>query len=83
MIVSDCMARAWKKPPSALHRASSVILENHISERIYESGVAVSLDTTTGDLLKLAKNNIEKLKQRGKKVSDIYQDFCCCCHCCW
>ena len=74
LIISDCMARARKKPPSDFRRASSTILEDtHISDRIMPgTGVSVFLDAGTGDLLKLAKNNIEKLKEKGKKVRDVY-----------
>lgn len=41
-------------------------------EKTSVSGVAASLDMETGDLLKIAKDNIEKLKEKGKKVVTFY-----------
>ena len=66
--MSECMAQTRKNPHSSFRRASSTILE--VDEP--NSGgftVSGSMDTETGDLLKLAKINIQKLKDKGKKVS--------------
>ena len=67
LILSESMAHQSRQAP-AFHRAASTVQAHFSGDRQF-LGSVTSTDTETSDLLKLAKDNIEKLKEKGKKVS--------------